>query len=70
MSSADRQRRLRIRQRDGKVVAPLELSHEVIDVLIDLGWVGERESEDRRQVGIGAARALEEMAHAYRRKIA
>lgn len=46
-----RQRRLRDRQRRGEVVAPVPVDNDVINVLLDLGWLPEAGAEDRRTIG-------------------
>ena len=57
-----RQRRLRERQRRGEVVVRVPVSHAVIGVLLDLGWLAEHESEDRREIGRGIGALLEDLA--------
>lgn len=51
MSATERKRRQRRREADGLIVAPVEVPHEMIAVLIDLGRLKDEESEDRAQIG-------------------
>jgi hypothetical protein len=61
-AAARRQRRYAARQRAGVGVYEVEADAAVVGTLVDLGWLLEAESGDRRQVGaaIGAAPAAEE----------
>jgi hypothetical protein len=51
-----RQKAWRARQRRGAAVYRVEAGHAVLNLLVDLGWLQEDESVDRRQVAeaIGA----------------
>jgi hypothetical protein len=49
--AAERQRQWRARQRNGAAVYLVPADHAVLNMLIDLGWLGENESADRREVG-------------------
>lgn len=62
MTPADRQRAWRARQRAGAVVAPVPVPPAVVALLIDLGWLSEDVSEDRRAVADAIARVLSEAA--------
>jgi hypothetical protein len=67
-SAAARQRRLRKRQTSGIVVVRVEVSLAITETLIDLGWVGEQESDDRAQVGAGITALLADLAADHSRK--
>lgn len=60
--------RLRARLRAGIVVAPIEVRHDVVEVLMDLGWLPAAQSENRVSVGKAIADMLEELSAAHRRK--
>ncbi len=64
MSAAARKRRQREREAlpDPVIVAPVEVPQSLIATLIDLGWLLERESEDRAQIGQAIAAALKDMS--------
>lgn len=64
-AAGERQKRLRARQRNGEVVVPVTVTNEIIATLIDLGWLTERESEDRRQIGCAIRQILSDLAVAH-----
>jgi hypothetical protein len=53
---AIRSRRWRARQKRSKAVAPVEYDGEVLNMLVRLGWLGEHEVGDPKEIGraIGA----------------
>jgi len=57
-----RQRRLRARQSREEWVAPVPVTPAVIDVLLDLGWLAEHESEDRGDIGQAIGAMLADLA--------
>ena len=68
--ATERQRRHRARQRRGEIIVPVAVTNDLIGALIDLGWLLECESEDRRQIGEAASRALNDLgAHHAREKV-
>jgi hypothetical protein len=58
----ERTRRYRQRQHSGMVMASTPVSDEITGMLIDLGWLPEAESEDRREIGLAIFRMLTEAA--------
>ena len=67
-SATERMRRLRARQRRGDVVAPVEVSPAVVETLIDLAWLPENASEDRKAIGLAVSEMLAELASAQQQK--
>ena len=65
---ADRQREYRRRQRKGEVVAPVAVTHTIIDLLIGLGWIEAEASESRQELGRAINRVLSEVALATRKE--
>lgn len=59
---SERMRRLRNRQRRGAIVAPVEVSTDVIEVLLELRWLSDDASDDRRGIGGAIARMLADLA--------
>ncbi len=57
-----RQQRLRMRQRRGEVVAPTPVSNDVIEALMDLGWLPPGRSESRQAIGAAIAAMLGDLA--------
>ena len=55
--AAARMRRYRRRQRDGVRVVPVEVDHELIEKLIDDGWIGEAEAVDLKRLADAVAKA-------------
>lgn len=66
-TSVQRQRRLRQRQRDGMVVAPVLVGLPLVETLIALRWLDERESEDRTAIGSAIGAMLGELADARKK---
>lgn len=66
-SHAERQRRLRQRQRSGEVVAPVNVGLHLVEALIDLRWLDEDMSEDRAAIGRAIGAMLSDMANARRK---
>jgi len=66
--TAERQRRLRQRQRDGVVVAPVEVGPDLVEALIDLKWLSPMVSDNRQAIGDAVGRMLAELATSWRRK--
>lgn len=66
--TAARQRRLRQRQRDGVVVAPVDVGPDLVEALIDLQWLSPGVSDNRRAIGDAIGRMLADMAASWRRK--
>jgi hypothetical protein len=58
-AAGDRQKRLRARQRNGEVVVSVTVTNEIIAALIDLGWLLEHESEDRKHIGAAIRKLLD-----------
>lgn len=58
MSSADRQRRYRVRQRLELQVVPVEVSHDDVEALIRLGVLHREESEAKEMIGAAIKRLL------------
>ena len=56
----------RARARRGEAVAPVVVGFDVLHLLIDLGWLGERESADRAEVGRAIAALLADTAKCRR----
>jgi hypothetical protein len=63
-----RQARYARRQRAGLGVYSVELSAAVLDALVALGWLKERDSADRVLVGQAIAAALTELAEGIAKK--
>ncbi len=59
---ADRQRDYRRRQGKGEVVAPVIVSHAIVELLLNLRWIEAEASEDRRAVADAIRRVLSEAA--------
>ena len=59
---ADRQRDYRRRQGKGEVVAPVVVTHTIIDLLIGLGWIEAEATEDRGALADAIRRVLAEAA--------
>jgi hypothetical protein len=68
MSAADRQRRIRARRRNGEIVVPVAATNDVVAVLLDLGWLCEAESEDRRHIGDAISKLLRDLAMAQQKE--
>lgn len=66
--ASERKKRLRARQRNGEIVAPVTIGNDVIVTLIDLGRIREQESEDRKQLGYAIAEILSELAVSHNPK--
>jgi len=60
--AAARQRRWRARQRRGDTVAAVVVSHEIVGMLIDLGWLAPEVSESRAAVAEAIGKILAEAA--------
>ena len=56
--ASERQRRWRARQRDGVIMVSVPVKNGMIETLLDLRYLLEHESEDRREIGKGIAAAL------------
>jgi hypothetical protein len=65
-AAAKRQRTWRARRRDGAAVYPVPADALALNFLIDLGWLGESESGDRREVGRAIAALLEDAARRHK----
>ena len=63
LSSAERQRLCRARQRVAATVIRAAISEPVLNDLIDGDWVAENESRDPRVVGDAVGRLLDELQH-------
>jgi hypothetical protein len=61
-AATERQRRWRKRQRACEVIVPVRVTHAIIAVLLDLGWLTDRDSEDRAQIGAALDRMLDDLA--------
>jgi hypothetical protein len=59
---ADRWKAYRARQRRGAVVVQVEVSPELINLLLGLRWLEEREIDDRRAVASAITRMLRSAA--------
>jgi hypothetical protein len=60
-------RRYKARQRRGEAVAPVPYGFSVLHMLIDLNWLQEAESADRRAVGKAIAALLDDAASHHKR---
>jgi hypothetical protein len=58
MSATDRKRRLRSRQRNCEIVVPCVVGIDVIELLIDLGWLRLSESENRNEIAAALVAAV------------
>jgi hypothetical protein len=58
MTARERRRRLRLRRKLQVVVAPVEVGCDVIDLLVKLQWLNERDADDRQAIGRAIARGL------------
>jgi hypothetical protein len=58
MSGNARTKRYRARLASGCRIAPVPYSDDVVDALIDLGWLAMSDSEDRAKVGDAISRML------------
>jgi hypothetical protein len=54
----ERKRRYERRQRAGRVVVPVELGETVINGLVAIGWLLEKDSADARRIGAAIAAML------------
>ncbi len=61
-TASDRQRDYRRRLRKGEVVVSVPISHSILGLLLDLGWIEPELSEDRRAVAGAIRRVLTEAA--------
>ena len=61
-SASARTRRYRARQAKGETIVPVPVSHEIIALLVDLRWLPESESEDRRRIGESIFKMLSDTA--------
>ena len=61
-TASDRQRAYRRRVRRGEVVVSVPISHSILGLLLDLGWIEPELSEDRRAVAGAIRRVLSEAA--------
>jgi hypothetical protein len=61
-SSAVRSRAYRQRQRAGRIVAPVPVDADVIELLLRLGWISEADASDRRAIGAAIATMLADTA--------
>jgi len=52
------QRAYRARQRAGRIVAPVEVGADVVDLLVRLGWLAEHEADDKVAIGKAIAAML------------
>jgi hypothetical protein len=57
-AARDRQRRHAARARRGVAVCCVEFDAPMLDVLVDLGYVAERDSADRAAIGRGITAAI------------
>jgi len=62
-----RQRRYRARLANGIIVAPVEVTHVILDLLIDLHWLGVDESESRQRIAAAVRALLEDTAKSLTR---
>jgi hypothetical protein len=62
-----RTRAYRQRLRAGSIVVSVEVPLDVLELLLDLHWLSESESADRRQIGAAIASMLADAATARRR---
>ena len=60
--AAERQRRARARRRRGEVIAPVPVCGSVLDVLVELRWLGDKDAADRAKVGLAIASMLADLA--------
>lgn len=58
----ERTRRYRTRLQEHKIVAPAEVGHPEIDLLIMLNWLAAADSEDPRKIGAAIAALLRDAA--------
>jgi hypothetical protein len=58
----DRQRRYRARLKACEIVLPVVVSHAIIALLLDLGWLPVPLSEDRRAIAAAIRALLEDTA--------
>jgi hypothetical protein len=62
-----RQRNWRARQRRGAAIYSVEADFAVLHLLIDLGWLREDESADRREVAVAIGALLADAARCRRK---
>jgi hypothetical protein len=64
--AADRQRRRRERCRRHEIVVPTPIGEPVIDVLVDLRWLSEKDADSRNAIAGAIAGLLNDLAkHRY-----
>jgi hypothetical protein len=64
MTARERRRRLRQRRKLQLVVAPVEVGCDVIDLLVKLQWLNERDAHDRQAIGRAITHGLKLSAKA------
>jgi hypothetical protein len=62
VGQAERTRRYRRRQANGRAVYPVEADGDVVGLLIRLHWLDERDASDKAAVGRAIARMLADAA--------
>ena len=63
---AARQKAWRARRRNGAAVYPVQADTSALNFLIDLGWLSENKSADRREVGRAIAALIEDAARRHK----
>ena len=69
LSPAERQRRLRDRQKRGAFVAPVEVSEDIAAMLIELGWLRGDDASDRECAGLAIQTLLEHSARKHGKNV-
>lgn len=61
---AVRQRRRRARARRHEIVAPTPVGERVLDVLVNLHWLADKDADDSRKIGAAIGAMLSDLARA------
>jgi hypothetical protein len=62
LTAAERQRRRRARARRGEIVVPTPVCASVLDTLVALRWLDDRDAADRAKVGDAIGALLSDLA--------
>jgi hypothetical protein len=57
-AARERKARYKRRQRAGRIVVPVEIGETVIDGLVAIGWLPERDATNARRIGNAVAEML------------
>jgi hypothetical protein len=60
--AAERKRRYRKRLRDGEIVVLVKVKHRVVDWLVRLNWLAQRECHERAEIGTAIEAMIDDAA--------